>query len=71
VLITLNVADYPPILREWALSGKSHAGVILVHGVRPSDVEATVVTVARALSKRPNREDWLNRAIVATPNRDA
>lgn len=33
ILVTHNVADFPRILREWAASGRPHAGVILVYRI--------------------------------------
>src|SRR5215212_2352978 len=50
VLVTANVRDFEPLLREWAGEGRPHAGVILVpssvrnqaFGVLISGVEETL-----------------------------
>jgi predicted nuclease of predicted toxin-antitoxin system len=51
ILVTANVRDFEPLLREWAGEERPHSGVILVpssirneaFGVLISDVEETVV----------------------------
>lgn len=50
VLVTANVSDFEPLLKEWAEEGRSHAGVVLV----PSSVsnEAFGVLIKR-LGWRP------------------
>jgi hypothetical protein len=67
ILVTMNAADYPPVLREWALSRRSHAGVILLHGIRPADLEMVVEAVAATLEQRPAQDEWTDRAVVAVP----
>ena len=50
-MVTANIRDFEPILREWAGESRSHAGVILVpssvrkeaFGVLISGVEETLV----------------------------
>ena len=37
VLVTANIRDFEPLLREWAGEGRPHAGVILV----PSSIVPT------------------------------
>jgi len=61
VLVTANIRDFEPILREWAGESRSHAGVILVpssvrnetFGVLISGVEETLADTAQ--------EDWVDR----------
>lgn len=65
ILVTMNGADYPSILRDWASSGRSHAGVILLHGIRPAEFEELVATVARTLDERPAQDEWTDRTVVA------
>jgi predicted nuclease of predicted toxin-antitoxin system len=60
VLVTHDVADFPAILRAWAEAGRSHAGVILVHGIGHSDFRTVIAGVSRWLEERPHRDDWLD-----------
>jgi predicted nuclease of predicted toxin-antitoxin system len=60
VLVTHNVADFPEILREWAAGGRSHAGVILIYGIRQSEFGLVVRGIERWLELRPRQEDWID-----------
>jgi hypothetical protein len=60
ILVTLDVADFPAILREWALAGRSHAGVILVYGFTHREIGAIVNGIEWWLCARPHQEDWID-----------
>ena len=60
ILVTHNVADVPPLLREWLAAGRSHAGVILVHGIEHTAHELVAGGVELWLRRRPTQEDWVD-----------
>ena len=68
VLITANIRDLEPILREWVGEGRSHAGVILVpssvrneaFGILISGVEATIADTRKV--EWVDRVEWIQRA---------
>ena len=60
VLVTHDVADFPAILRGWAEAGRSHAGVILVHGIGHSAFGVVAAGVSSWFEKRPDQADWLD-----------
>ena len=60
ILVTHNVADVPPLLREWLSAGRSHAGVSLVHGIDHTAYELVAGGVERWLRQRPKQEDWID-----------
>lgn len=68
VLVTANIRDFEPILREWAGESRSHAGVILVpssvrneaFGVLISSVEETLADTGQ--EGWVDRVEWLRRA---------
>ena len=68
VLVTANIRDFEPILREWAGESRSHAGVILVpssvrnesFGVLISGVEETLMNTRQA--GLVDRVEWLRKA---------
>lgn len=68
VLVTANIGDFEPLLREWAGEGRSHAGVILVpssvrneaFGVLISGVQQTVAYTTQEEWK--DRVEWLRTA---------
>ena len=60
ILVTHNVADFPELLREWAVGGRSHPGVILVYGIEHSEFALIVRGIERWLELRPRQEDWVD-----------
>ena len=64
ILVTHNVADVPPLLREWLSAGRSHAGVILVHGIDHTAYELVAGGVERWLRRLPRQEDWVDRCAI-------
>jgi len=68
VLVTANVRDFEPLLREWAGEGRLHAGVILVpasvkneaFGVLISGVQKTLADITQ--EEWIDRVEWLRRA---------
>ena len=68
VLVTANIRDFEPLLREWAGERRSHAGVILVppsvrneaFGVLITGVEKTLTGTAQ--EEWTDRIEWLRRS---------
>jgi Domain of unknown function (DUF5615) len=58
ILVTHNVADFPRILREWAVAQRGHAGVILVYGIDHSEFALVARGIERWLRLRPHEADW-------------
>ena len=59
ILVTANVRDFEPLLREWAGENRPHAGVILV----PSSIrnEAFGVLITGVEETLAGQEDWSDR----------
>jgi NAD(P)H-dependent FMN reductase len=66
VLVTHDVTDFPRILREWAAADRSHAGVILVYGIRHGRFRAVADAVLDWLERRPQQAEWRD-LVVAAP----
>ncbi len=62
ILVTFNVHDFPEILREWATVGRSHAGVLLVYGLRHDEFGPLLRAIERAVARHPTQADWVDRA---------
>lgn len=60
ILITHNVSNFPRILRDWAASGRSHAGVMLIYGIDHSEFDLIARGVERWLERRPADGEWLD-----------
>jgi nucleoside-diphosphate-sugar epimerase len=58
ILLTRNVDDFSALLREWAAESRSHAGVILVFGIRRHEYRLVIDGVLALLSARPAQEAW-------------
>lgn len=59
ILITANVRDFLPILRDWAEAGRSHAGCILIaNSIRQQQFGAIIAAVAAVLASRPEQLAW-------------
>ena len=64
ILVTHNVADFPPLLRDRAEAGRSHAGVILVYGIGHNEFGTVVRGIEGLVRQRPRQNDWLDLAVV-------
>jgi Domain of unknown function (DUF5615) len=58
ILVTGDVDDFLSILRDWAAEARSHAGVILVYGIRHHEYGALVDGVTALLAARPDQGGW-------------
>ena len=58
------MGDFPAILRDWAGSGRSHAGVILVDSIDHSEFELIVAAIERCLELYANAARWPDLAVV-------
>jgi len=63
VLVTANVRDFEPLLREWAGEGRPHAGVILVpSSVRNEAFGVLILGVEETLADT-DQEEWIDRVV--------
>jgi hypothetical protein len=60
IVVTRNVADFPLILREWAESGRSHAGLILVYGIGHHEFDLAGRGIERLLAVRGAQAAWID-----------
>ncbi len=61
VLVTANIRDFEPLLREWAGEGRPHPGVILIpSSVRNEDFGVLISGVQKTIADT-TQEEWMNR----------
>ena len=61
VLVTANIRDFEPLLREWAGEGRPHPGVILIpSSVRNEDFGVLISGVRKTIADT-TQEEWMNR----------
>ena len=61
ILITHDLTDFVPLLREWAEAGRSHAGCLLVTH-RTREYGAIGRSIDAAFDATPEQREWINRA---------
>jgi predicted nuclease of predicted toxin-antitoxin system len=68
VLVTYDIHTIPPLLKDWAIISRSHAGVIFVTGksVRMNDIGA-LLRGLRDVIVEHGEDDWQDRAIYLSP----
>lgn len=60
VLVTRNSRDFAPLAREWAEAQRTHAGMILIWTLDPSEFGQIVVGIERLIGQWPTQEQWPN-----------
>lgn len=62
IMITHNVHDYPDILRDWAVAGRSHHGCILSH-IPTNAYGEMEQRLQRWFRRYPQAENWIDLAV--------
>lgn len=63
ILITFNVRDFAPILRQWAEEQRCHTGCLLLVGIRQNAFAVILDRISAVLEARPKQQDWVDRAL--------
>lgn len=71
ILVTFDVHDFAPVLREWATEGRSHGGCIIVYGIDPGEFGLLLRGLRAMLAQRPSQEDWTDFVHALTRGRAA
>ena len=61
VLVTANIRDFEPLLREWAGEGRSHAGVILVPASVKIEAFGGLISGVQNTLADITQEGWIDR----------
>lgn len=61
ILVTANVRDFEPLLREWAGESRPHAGVILVPSSVRNEAFAVLISGVQETLADTVQEDWVDR----------
>lgn len=64
IVVTFNVRDFAPILRQWAGEGRSHAGCMLLVSIAQHAFGVILERVEVALAEVPEQEQWTDRAVL-------
>lgn len=68
ILVTFNHRDFAPLLREWAESGRHHAGCILVFGIDHGEIGLVLRGLGRLLLEREGQALWRDITEAVTRN---
>lgn len=66
IVVTHDVNTFPAVLRDFAERNESHAGAIVLVGIRSRDFDLIVRAVETWLARYPQQEQWRDMAVFAT-----
>lgn len=66
ILVTADVVDFPPLLREWTGGGRSHAGCILIYGIGHREFGLVLRGLRAILARRSRQPEWIDRVEALT-----
>ena len=61
VLVTANIRDFEPLLREWAGEGRPHAGVMLAPSSVRNEAFRVLISGAEETIADTDQEKWVDR----------
>jgi predicted nuclease of predicted toxin-antitoxin system len=61
VLVTANVRDFEPLLREWAGESRPHTGVILVPSSVRNEAFGVLISGVEETLANTRQEEWIDR----------
>ena len=64
IVITHNVKDFPDILRDWAEEGRTHAGCIVLVGIRLNEFGVLMRAIEAALKAQSDQREWINGSVM-------
>lgn len=64
ILITFNLRDFLPLVRQWAEENLSHAGCILLTRIPQGDFGGILKRLEVAFKERPQQDDWTDLALI-------
>jgi hypothetical protein len=60
ILVTANIRDFEPLLREWAGEGRPHSGVILVPSSVRNEAFGVLIAGVEETLADTGEEDWVD-----------
>ena len=60
VLVTVNIRDFEPLLREWAGESRPHAGVILVPSSVRNEAFGVLISGLEKMLADTRQEEWID-----------
>jgi len=61
ILLTHDLKDFVPLVRDWAEAGRTHAGCLLVTR-GPREYGAILGAIDALFERTPKQRDWIDRA---------
>jgi predicted nuclease of predicted toxin-antitoxin system len=61
VLVTANIRDFEPLLREWGGEGRSPSGVILVPASVKNEAFGVLISGVQTTLADTNQQGWIDR----------
>lgn len=67
ILVTFEKRHFPDIVRRWAAGGRTHAGVVLVLGLRHDHTRLLLRAIEQAFERYPEQRSWRNMTVFLSP----
>jgi predicted nuclease of predicted toxin-antitoxin system len=61
ILVTANIRDFEPLLREWAGESRPHTGVILIPSSVRNEAFGVLISGVEETLADTNQEEWADR----------
>ena len=62
VLVTANIRDFEPLLREWASESRLHPGVILIPSSVRNEAFGVLISGVQKTLAGTTQQEWVDRA---------
>jgi len=60
ILVTFDVKDFMPLLRQWGTGQRSHAGCVLISGIAANQFGELIRSIVRVLDQQPRQAEWVD-----------
>ena len=64
ILVTFNLRDFLPLVRQWAEENRSYAGCILLTRIAQGDFGGILRRLEVAFTERPQQNDWMDLTLI-------
>jgi predicted nuclease of predicted toxin-antitoxin system len=63
ILVTFDVKDFMPLLRQWGSEQRIHAGCVLIPGIAANEFGTLIQSIVEVLDQYPNQAEWVDLSV--------
>lgn len=60
ILVTFDVKDFMPLLRQWGSEQRLHAGCVLISRIAANQFGELIRSIVEVLDQHPNQVEWID-----------